>query len=174
MIKNRLSLFIAAFLIVGFFFLALPEKGYSGGAFFDFGCCTTLEDGGDCVGCESGCATSEAFCNEIGGNFDLSPMSQICEDSPPDQDADCIFKVVTTPGCCLTDSDDCIESSFVDCFDDVVVGEIWFDGVSCSEVPQCQIVNTPIPTLSEWGLIAIAAVLGVVGFMVIRRRKATA
>ncbi len=31
-----------------------------------------------------------------------------------------------------------------------------------------------IPTLSEWGLIAMAAVLGIVGFMVIRRRKATA
>ena len=31
-----------------------------------------------------------------------------------------------------------------------------------------------IPTLSEWGLIAMAVVLGIVGFMVIRRRKATA
>jgi len=32
----------------------------------------------------------------------------------------------------------------------------------------------PIPTLSEWGLIAMAAVLGIVGFMVIRRRKVAA
>ena len=32
----------------------------------------------------------------------------------------------------------------------------------------------PIPTLSEWGLIAMAGVLGIVGFMVIRRRKAVA
>ena len=31
-----------------------------------------------------------------------------------------------------------------------------------------------IPTLSEWGLIAMAGVLGVVGLMAIRRRKATA
>jgi IPTL-CTERM motif len=30
---------------------------------------------------------------------------------------------------------------------------------------------TPIPTLSEWGLIAMAGVLGIIGFMVIRRRK---
>jgi len=29
-------------------------------------------------------------------------------------------------------------------------------------------VNIPIPTLSEWGLIAMAAVLGIVGFMVMR------
>ena len=33
---------------------------------------------------------------------------------------------------------------------------------------------TSIPTLSEWGLIAMAGILGIVGFMVIRRRKATA
>ena len=32
----------------------------------------------------------------------------------------------------------------------------------------------PIPTLSEWGLIAMAGVLGIVGFMVMRRRKVTA
>ena len=35
-------------------------------------------------------------------------------------------------------------------------------------------VVTPIPTISEWGLIAMVAVLGLVGFMVIRRRKAGA
>jgi len=36
------------------------------------------------------------------------------------------------------------------------------------------IIKTPIPTISEWGLLAMAGVLGIVGFMVIRRRKATA
>ena len=38
----------------------------------------------------------------------------------------------------------------------------------CFDVPR------PIPTLSEWGLIAMAGILGIVGFMVIRRRKAAA
>jgi len=38
---------------------------------------------------------------------------------------------------------------------------------SCGEAAQ-------IPTLSEWGLIAMAGILGIVGFMVMRRRKATA
>ena len=33
--------------------------------------------------------------------------------------------------------------------------------------------TTPIPTLSEWGLIAMAGILGIAGFMVIKRRKAT-
>jgi len=31
-----------------------------------------------------------------------------------------------------------------------------------------------ITTLSEWGLVAMAGILGFVGFMVIRRRKVTA
>jgi len=31
-----------------------------------------------------------------------------------------------------------------------------------------------IPTLSEWGLIAMAGILGIIGFMVMRRRKVTA
>jgi len=31
-----------------------------------------------------------------------------------------------------------------------------------------------VPTLSQWGLIAMAGILGIVGFMVIRRRTATA
>ena len=34
--------------------------------------------------------------------------------------------------------------------------------------------TTQVPTLSEWGLIALAGILGIVGFMVIRRRRATA
>jgi len=31
-----------------------------------------------------------------------------------------------------------------------------------------------VPTLSQWGLIALAGILGIVGFMVMRRRKVTA
>ncbi|TFG74792.1 MAG: IPTL-CTERM sorting domain-containing protein [Thermodesulfobacteriales bacterium] len=41
----------------------------------------------------------------------------------------------------------------------------------CSEPIQ---IPSPIPTLSEWGLIAMAGVLGIIGFMVMRRRKVTA
>ena len=38
---------------------------------------------------------------------------------------------------------------------------------------QCEVL-IPIPTLSEWGLIAMAGILGIIGFMVIRRRKVSA
>jgi len=33
---------------------------------------------------------------------------------------------------------------------------------------------TNVPTLSEWGLIAMAGILGIVGFLVMRRRKSVA
>ena len=34
--------------------------------------------------------------------------------------------------------------------------------------------QTSIPTLSQWELIAMAGILGIIGFMVIRRKKVTA
>ena len=53
-----------------------------------------------------------------------------------------------------------------------------FEGESCNEqTGLCSGFTpepNPVPTLSEWGLIAMAGVFGLVGFMVIRRRKAAA
>lgn len=52
---------------------------------------------------------------------------------------------------------------------------------SIGRVPDCsdalifaKTIRRPIPTLSEWGLIAMAGILGIVGFIVIRRRNVTA
>jgi len=44
-----------------------------------------------------------------------------------------------------------------------------FDGIAFAER-----VSNNVPTLSEWGLIAMAGLLGLVGFMVLKRRKVTA
>jgi len=45
------------------------------------------------------------------------------------------------------------------------------NSIGCGEF----ILTVPtVPTLSQWGLIAMAGILGIVGFMVIRRRKVTA
>lgn len=52
--------------------------------------------------------------------------------------------------------------------------------VECLDIDtgSCTFTNTlvpdQVPTLSEWGLITMAGILGLVGFMVIRRRKLTA
>jgi len=52
----------------------------------------------------------------------------------------------------------------------------FFPGESCDEVSGLcsSFVINEVPTLSEWGLIATAGILGIAGFLVIRRRKATA
>lgn len=48
--------------------------------------------------------------------------------------------------------------------------ESWERIVYMAELPP----PAPIPTLSEWGLITMAGILGIIGFMVIRRRKVSA
>ncbi len=113
MIKNRISLFLVTFLIIGFFFLALPDKSLSGVP--TIGCCVTgfpegpftCEDDVECSACDNS-------------------VTQICNIDEQ----------------CLT------------------VNE-------CKSKSQSQ----PIPTINEWGLIAMAGILGIVGFMILRRRK---
>ena len=46
--------------------------------------------------------------------------------------------------------------------------------VPSNEVEKTWIITRNVPTLSEWGLISMAAILGIVGFMVMRRRKVVA
>ena len=41
-------------------------------------------------------------------------------------------------------------------------------------VEGCNLNFRPIPTLSQWGIIAMAGLMGIVGFIVIRRRKVAA
>jgi hypothetical protein len=56
-------------------------------------------------------------------------------------------------------------------------GCIFTQGEVCSDEGVCVIQSeqpevSAVPVLSEWGLIAMTGILGVIGFLVIRRRKA--
>ena len=173
MFKNRFSLFLATFLIIGFFFLALPEKGYSGtNGINSLGCC--LHDpSGLCVGCElADCAIAEDGCQATG---DVYIGGHICMDGTP---VECVDPF-DDEGCCVISAGDCNDNqtfSFPGGCNDVG-GIAWFLRTDCSEVPLCARPPTNVPTLSGWGLISLAVVLGIlgiVGFMVIRRRKVTA
>ena len=125
--KKSISIFVSTFLIIGFFSLALPEKGYSGLGSVPGGppCCSQ-------VGLENLC---------IGGKEEATEacMSDRCDD-----------EAVT---CQLFKDAKCVEQG---------QGQ----GI-CVPTPSA----TKIPTLGGWGFIAMAVVLGIVGFMVIRRRK---
>jgi len=49
--------------------------------------------------------------------------------------------------------------------------DIVIDALCNADAGQCVALPSNVPTLSEWGLVAMAGVLGIVGFMVVRRRK---
>ena len=170
MIRNRISLFVATCLIIGFFSLALPEKGYSGVAQISGGCC--LDNIATCFGCDGfDCVLSEDACFELGGN----PAGGLSVCLALDQGGTfCTNQPSEASGCCLIETANCSNNQTrSECFGEGGnEAEIWYFEESCSNIPRC----TPpiVPTLSEWGLIAMAGIIGIVGFMVLRRRKVTA
>ena len=107
--KNRISLFVATFLVVGFFLLALPEKGYSQ---LPIGCCQY----------ETSCAIlfegDQGPCSRSGGEVELGAA---CDHES---------------GLCIMEP-----------------------------------VSKNVPTLSEWGLIVVAGILGIIGFIAIRQKR---
>ena len=127
---NRFSFFLAAFIITGCFFLALPEKGISGIIIppVELGCCQF-------DGIIEGSANIEAR----NGFYECTDMLDV-------------------EGCAGKKGE-------------------FFVGAECNmQTGMCmgfQPVRN-VPTLSEWGLIAMAGLLAIVGFMVMRRRKVTA
>ena len=127
--KNSLSLSITAFLIIGFFIVALPEKGYSGTPVIETGCCQFSE-----------------MREVVPGTVDNRFASYTCE----------------------------AESSKEVC--NKQEGEFVPFALCSTETGMCNQIQPTrnVPTLSEWGLIATAGFLGIIGFVVIRRRKAAA
>lgn len=81
----------------------------------------------------------------------------------------------TEPFCCLSEQG-CADSTSglpIAC----QVGTIQENAVCNENTGLCVSLDTlheAIPTVSEWGLIAMAGILGIVGFLVIRRRKVAA
>jgi len=55
-----------------------------------------------------------------------------------------------------------------------ILDEIIEEEIESNAVEKIWVFTRNVPTLSEWGLISMAALLGIVGFMVIRRRKVAA
>lgn len=134
------------------------------------GCCTTESDGGQCVACPEGetCLTSEDFCEAQDGFFSNGGCF---EDSGEVTCGD--FEAAD--GCCVVEPGSCIDDiDFDTCFFEVSSStELWVSNTSCSEVPQCTPTRN-IPTMSNWGLIALAAVIVLVGIWGITRKKSQA
>lgn len=71
--------------------------------------------------------------------------------------------VIGNSNCLITDADECIAEG----------GNYQGDGTSCDNIEACFV--RAIPTMSEWGLLALAGILGISGllFVLVRRRKVT-
>ena len=166
--KSKLTL-VLTLIIFAFLFLSLSETAYAGASIGTLWCC--MGDSG-CIGCgeQEICAISSDECpDQTGTEF---YAGELCITTNEDE---CKTPDGGELGCCVVADDVCIEATTVaGC--NQVQGISWFAGVPCFDVPQCQEdqVDTAVPTLSEWGLIAMASVLGIVGFMVIRRRQVSA
>jgi len=73
-------------------------------------------------------------------------------------------------GCCVFHKNDCAFLSVQTCA--MEGGDFPGANVLCSEVAECNVVISPIPTLNQWGLIAMAGLLGLFGlFIIIRRHR---
>jgi len=166
--KKNISTLVVAFLVVSFLLIALPEKGIANSDVL-FGCC--IKDN-LCVGCVSGCATTKDFCTKKGGD---DPVKEICINDGGG--AVCNDSLnIGGDGCCVTGPNDCEGGlGWRACIGDSQPQndvQTWHLGVSCSEVQICNIAISPIPTLNQWGLIAMAGLLGLFGlFIIIRRHR---
>ena len=80
---------------------------------------------------------------------------------------------------CIEGTSDCGTGVFEPCLTATVDGNSVTFFCEDNDLATCVFTNVrssnPIPTLSEWGLIAMAGVIGIAGFIVVmRRRKVTA
>ena len=59
--------------------------------------------------------------------------------------------------------------------DSITINGLEYEWIACERIVNELVgvnVISPVPTLSEWGLISMAAILGIVGFIVARRKQA--
>jgi len=76
--------------------------------------------------------------------------------------------------CCQREGSciDTTDEQFICLAEDVIEGAFCDDSIGLC-IPTGSTADN-IPTLSEWGLLAMAGIIGIAGFIVMRRRKAAA
>ena len=167
--KIKTTLVLTTFLLVGLVFQLL-NTNVAFGVGPVLGCCTTDGIGSQCVGCPEGepCTSTSDYCDSQDGLF----LKGACRDMG--EGAQCVA-VAEQEGCCVLENGACENLGASDgCFiREGSPGEIFVGGVSCSLVPQCTPTRN-IPTMSNWGLVALAAVIILVGVWGITRKKAQA
>ena len=155
MVRISLSIFMVAFL-----FLTVSQITYSQET-LSLGCCVTVKGTPTCVGCGDdglNCAIDGSLCVET-NSFTLG---KVCTNSSMAEEAVC--EVPTTTGCCVASEGSCTENvNFDSCS-----AQHWFEGSSCSDIPEC----SPAEESNFLDrIIIILAVLIVIVLLILFRRK---
>ena len=171
-VNSNVSIYTITLFALGLVFLVISANEVSAiGPVIEPGCCKTQEVGGQCIGCPEGdaCFASSIYCEGEDGVFSSGGA---CIDEG--EGAFC-GKVETTDGCCVIEPGRCVDDTDIEsCFLGTPGGpEIFASGASCFDIPRCTPTRN-VPTLSNWALIATAAVLVLVGIWGITRKKAQA
>lgn len=168
---KTITTFLITILLFGILLLALPEKGIAGLGIVPPCPCDTATLSNGLTGneiieivCPDGNLGADSSFEEI--TEDGTTTCNVSLDNPPkttylitENNIGSKFCVINTDGVLPTTlpiSDDEYE----------LCRKRLFSG--------CNLPPRNVPTLSEWGLIAMAGILGIVGFIVMRRRKVTA
>ena len=181
MLKRQFSLFLTTLIIIGFFFMTFIENAKAQtptacsiliekveipdtGEDFDFDLTGDVDE-------NFGLTNGESIVLEFGENQDAMLIENI-----PDGynlNIECTQGVEDCPEFGV--SEPCLRITTLEDGNGVTIE---CDDSATNDMGSCTFTNTLIPrnvpTLSEWGLIAMAGFLGLVGFMVMRRRKLAA
>lgn len=162
--SNLIMILVATILIATFCLLLLPKTSLGGTP--TLGCCIN-EDG--CIGCGP-----HEDCSITGIDCPLPPdatffAGEICLGLGASDD-ECKTPDGGESGCCVINQGDCNQGpSLEEC--NVLGGDSWFNDIQCGEVSQCATLPRNVPTLSVWGLITLAGILGLIAFIIIQRRR---
>jgi exosortase sorting signal-containing protein len=159
-VRNSFILTTVFILISGFFFLTPVETSYAQPS----DCC--FANGGvgcDNVTCETAVCAIDDFCCSVawdgicaGEAFDL--CGELCTE-PPEIEGCCTGLGEFPDACNILTERECVDSG----------GTYQGDGTNCNSFNQCFV--RPIPTMSEWGMIGTAGILGLIGLVYLLSRK---
>ena len=125
------------------------------------GCCQITQDPFTCGRANGINCVNENGAFVVGGSCRNENEGQ-CDPLPP-----------VPLGCCVISQGVCSETeiSQSECEDDR--GMNWVFNTECSEVPECIVLPRNVPSLSHWGLIALAGILGLISLVILNRKKAS-
>ncbi len=188
MIKTQISLFLATFLVIGLLFITFSdnaEAGSNGGMEPLPIACSVLIEKLEIP--DTGRDFDFELTGDVDDNFSLTSGETTVLEYQENGNGvltENIPEGYTLNIECTEGSENCTDNGgFVPCLSIEVLEDgngvtIECDDSATNDMGSCTFTNTLIPrnvpTLSLWGLIAMAGILAIVGLMLIRRRRASA